>query len=117
MVFKDVVTKQWYTPAIKYVTAVKLMVGGTDGKFNPEARLIRAEISQALFRLDQLVDRKNSDSTSKATDLKENNWFYKGASNAVEKGYIDLRKDGFKPNEPITRGEMVLAIYRSLVCR
>ncbi|MBP5165890.1 MAG: S-layer homology domain-containing protein [Oscillospiraceae bacterium] len=46
------------------------------------------------------------------TDVKGSDWFCACASEAVEKGLIELKDGLFLPREGMTRGEFLLALYR-----
>jgi len=90
------------------------MVGYTDGTVRPEANITRAEAATVFFRLMTMASRE--DNWSKVNDFSDVDtldWFNNAVSTMANAGIITGYPDGtFRPNNTITRAEIVVIIIR-----
>jgi len=109
--FKDVDASKWYADAIGYMEKFGVITGYSDGTFRPDATITRAEFATIAARFDKLIVGE----PIVFTDVKENHWARDYISFANTKGWIKGYPDGtFKPNNNITRAEVVSLVNRML---
>jgi len=87
--------------------------GFGDGRFGPKNTLTRAEAAVMLSRLTN-YDAQISYPVCAASDVQQASWY----SNAVNAFYATGIETGssFRPNAPITRGELAIWLYRLSGC-
>ncbi|MCD8159327.1 MAG: S-layer homology domain-containing protein [Clostridiales bacterium] len=107
--FTDVSSDAWYADYVGYLTNRSVIVGYSDGSFGPDKAITRAEFSVILSKfLD--VDLNGSAGFSDT----EGHWADAYIAAAVKAGWLSGYTDGsFKPNEYITRAEVVSAVNRA----
>jgi hypothetical protein len=111
--FTDVTAGKWYSQAVAYLTQKGILTGYSDGSFNPNAQITRAEFAAIISRLD--TNAGNADAAAKFNDVPESHWAFALIGNAIEKGWLGGYPDGtFKPQNVITRAEAVTAINNIL---
>lgn len=109
--YKDVADNLWSVTAISYMSNLKLVKGYPDGTFRPTANITRAEFAAMVVRFENI-----STAGSKTfTDLQKDHWAYEVIQKAAQAGWISGYPDGsFKPDQPITRAEVVTITNRML---
>lgn len=108
--FSDLVPTRWSAKHIATMSKAGIVQGYPDGTFAPAKPITRAEFITMVMRFDNLT------SAAKYTfyDIK-GHWAEKAIKDAANRGWVMGYEDGtFKPNEPITRGEVVTLINRIL---
>lgn len=99
----------WAEKPIRTFTRLQLVNGYQDGTFKPNHFVTRAEFATILNRS---FDIQAGNASAALNDI-ENHWAKKDIRNLVStgiiKGYAD---DRFKPNQQITREEMVVMLSR-----
>lgn len=101
----------WYVPAIEFALANGIMQGFPDDTFKPNESMTRAQLAQILYNLDGKPEVTATESGF--IDVAENAWYFAPIMWAAENGIVNGYPDGtFKPNEPVTREQMVAMIYR-----
>ncbi|BBI31186.1 NHL domain-containing protein [Cohnella abietis] len=109
--FKDVAGTKWYANAIGYMEQYGIINGYLDGTFKPEAPITRAEFASIASRFDKLITGE----PSTFSDVADNYWAKDNISFAAAKGWVKGYPDGaFKPNNNITRAEVVSLVNRML---
>ena len=93
------------------------VMGYPDGTVRPNGSITRAEVSTILFRL--LSDKTRDEyftTESSFTDVKAGAWYNNSIATLEKAGVIvDTAKGGaFRPNEAITRAEMMTLVNRAL---
>lgn len=88
---------------------VRYLGGYTDGSVRPSRAVTRAEAATIVYRL--LEDPESGSGTCSYQDVHDGDWF---AGNVRALCHLGLFDDGdtFRPNEPITRAEMVDLLVR-----
>ena len=91
---------------------VAYIMGYPDGTVQPEGKITRAEACTIFFRL--LTDSSRDyyfSKTNDYTDVNAGDWFNNAISTLSNAGIVTGYNDGtFRPNQPITRGEMAKII-------
>ncbi|WP_167859188.1 S-layer homology domain-containing protein [Paenibacillus cymbidii] len=112
--FADVSSGHWAAKDIRTAFANGWMKGGTEGSFQPERKLTRAELAQILVRLPGW--QTNGQAAATFTDTKSH-WGAAAIENAAGTGWISGFPDGsFRPDQPITRQDTV-RIFNKLLGR
>lgn len=108
--YKDISDDLWSATAISYMSKLGMVKGYPDGNFIPRANITRAEFAAIATRF---ADIETSSKTF--TDVSKDHWAYDVIQKAAEAGWIAGYPDGsFKPDQPITRAEVVSIINRML---
>ena len=93
---------------------VQYIQGYPDGSFKPSKSLTRAEATVVLANILNIQPTDDNYET-KFSDVKPQQWFYNYVSALTEKGIINGYPDGtFRPNDKITRAEMVTLVVKAL---
>ena len=108
--FSDVAAERWSNTAISTMANGKFVTGYPDGTFRPGANITRAEFATMATRFAQLYD----ESGATFSDV-ENHWAKSYVNKATTAGWIAGYPDNtFKPENPITRAEVMTIINRVL---
>lgn len=109
--YSDVIESNWFSYAVDYMSEQNIVKGYPDGTFRPNAPITRAEFAAISAKFDNLLDEGNST----FGDVSENHWATKFIAKAAKKGWVSGYPDGtFKPNQNITRVEVVSSTNRIL---
>ena len=109
--FKDVKAGAWYEDSVKYVYENKLMLGTTDDTFTPDGTMTRAMFATVLYRMAGSPSVEGLSVSFK--DVPEGYWAYDAIAWALNKGVVNgFSADEFKPNQAITREQLVAMLYR-----
>ena len=109
--YKDVADNLWSVTAISYMSNLKLVKGYPDGNFRPYANITRAEFAAMVVRFENISAVGNKE----FTDLQKDHWAYDVIQKAAQAGWISGYPDGsFRPDQPITRAEVVAITNRML---
>ncbi|MEC1375869.1 S-layer homology domain-containing protein [Heyndrickxia oleronia] len=113
--FSDVIPSQWYADYVNTASELGIILGNTDGTFKPDNNITRGQIAAMLVRafngtvsFPKTTNQSFSDVSSKTTFVNEIN---QAASLKIIRGFED---GSFKPENPATRGQAVVMIYRTL---
>ena len=108
--YKDVADELWSVTAISYMSNLKMVKGYPDGNFRPYANITRAEFAAMATRFANIGEGHKT-----FTDVDSSHWAYAVIQKAAEAGWITGYPDGsFRPDQPITRGEVVTITNRML---
>lgn len=109
--FRDV-KGHWALDAIRRLSNDGILSGYADYRFLPNDTLTRAEAAVVLSKTMKLP-AGSSDPGFK--DLKSSHWAYASIAAVNEAGILNGYPDGtFKPNRPVTRGEMAVMLFNLL---
>ena len=110
--FSDVSSDAWYAGAIGFMEQHKVLGGYSDGTYQPEKTITRAEFSAVVARFE---NAQTAGGATGFSDVPETHWAAPYIASAVEKGYISGYGGGiFKPENQITRAETVKIVNRML---
>ena len=107
--YSDVSADAWYADAVQYVTD-KGMMQGNNGKFMPADKLNRGQMAQVIFNLEghQAVNYAMS-----FGDVKGSEWFAEAVRWAASEKIVSGYDNGnFGPNDPITREQLAVILFR-----
>lgn len=108
--YKDIPDDLWSVTAISYMSKLGMVKGYPDGNFMPRAAITRAEFAAMATRFADI-----SAGSKTFTDVAKDHWAYDVIQKAAEAGWISGYPDGsFKPDQPITRAEVVAITNRML---
>jgi len=107
-VFPDVPQGSWFAD---YVSWAQLngIVSGSNGRFNPNNNMIRADFILVLYRLEGLPPRGP---VRGYTDVSSSHYAYDAIIWAQNMGIATGSGGRFRPGDPMTREEMVTIMYR-----
>ena len=107
--FTDVKAGMWCNRAIATLTNMGIIKGYTDGSFQPNKSITRAELATIIARFAKL------DVNTKTFSDINGHWAQKSIELAAGNGWINGYEDGtFRPNNNITRAETFAMINRVL---
>ena len=108
--YSDVAAGAWYNHAVSTLSAMGIVKGDSQGKFNPNAPITRAEFAAIAARFDDKADTTAVDFSDIAS-----HWAKDEISAAANNGWINGYTDGtFRPNNKITRAEAMTLVNRVL---
>ena len=109
--FKDIETSDYFYKPVLWAVEKGITTGVTKEKFNPKGICTRAQTVTFLWRMANKPEPKAK--TSKFTDIKAKDYFYKAAIWASERkilaGYAD---NTFRPDGHCLRRQMVTFLYK-----
>jgi lysophospholipase L1-like esterase len=107
--FEDVTESFWAYKEISLLVEGKVLAGTSDGQFEPEKAISRAEVAQALFKL--IPFDKSIPENPGFSDVPESHEAYMAIAKLTKAG-VFAKATTFNPNAPLTRGQMakVLAL-------
>ena len=109
--FSDVKAGDWYNNAISTCANAGALNGYNDGSFKPNASITRAEFAAIAARF--LSDEYTDDGTGDFSDT-ANHWAAKEIRLAAKAGWIRGDGNTFRPNDYITRAEVMAIVNRML---
>lgn len=108
--YTDIPDDLWSVTAISYMSKLGMVKGYPDGNFMPRAAITRAEFAAMATRFADI-----SAGSKTFTDVAKDHWAYDVIQKAAAAGWISGYPDGsFKPDQPITRAEVVAITNRML---
>ena len=108
--YSDVAAGAWYNHAVSTLSAMGIVKGDSDGKFNPNAPITRAEFAAIAARFDDKANTTTADFSDIAS-----HWAKNEISAASNNGWINGYPDGtFRPDNQITRAEAMTLVNRVL---
>jgi len=95
--FTDVSADTWYNEAVSTIANAGVIVGGTDGTFNPNRTITWAEMVTMFARFVEPCSDKN---------IITKHWAKDALNTAISYNWIDY-KDTFEADAAVTRGEFI----------
>lgn len=109
--FSDVTTDTWFYPYVNSAAGFEIVSGYPDGSFKPLAEVNTAEFLKMVSKTFNLTEGFSYD----YEDVNLNDWFSVYAGLAQAKKLFPLRSNQYlEPNRPMTRYEVVYALYQLL---
>lgn len=107
--FMDISESDWYFDAVKFVNRNRLMNGVGNGSFAPNTHLSRAMFAQILYNK---AERPSTTNNNIFSDVPNGVWFTDAIVWATANNIVNGYNGQFKPNDPITREQLVLMLWR-----
>lgn len=109
--FKDVLFGSWYNTCVSTLANAGVIVDSEDGFFRPNEAITRAELAAMLAQFAEIDTAKGT----KFTDVSAKHWAAEAIAIVEKLGWIEGYPDGtFRPDETLTRAEMVTMLNRAL---
>ena len=100
----------WYAGAVYYTYVNTMLTGTSLTTFSPDAQVSRAMAAGLLYRV---AGEPAVSGAALPEDVAEGSWYAQAARWAVENNLFPaLEGELFRPEEPVTREELVTALYR-----
>lgn len=113
MSFPDVPKDSDYATAIENISDLKIMVGDTQGNFNPNQIVSRAEMATIVCRV--LGQTENLSKSNVFTDVPMEHWANANIAKASELGIVGGYGGGkFGPSDPVTYEQAITMIVRAI---
>ncbi|WP_458411770.1 S-layer homology domain-containing protein [Schinkia sp. CFF1] len=109
--FSDVNSDAFYSKAVNELASKGIIGGYSDGTFQPNKQVTRAEAAKILAYDLGLTSKQ---AISNFTDVNERDWFFQPVTAlAASRGIGGYEDDTFKPNKTITRAEMASLLVKA----
>ena len=113
MSFPDVDSNSGYAPAIQFVSTIGIMVGDSNGNFNPDKIVNRAEMATIVCRV--LKQNENLSTSNVFTDVPTTHWANAYIAKASQLGIVGGYGNGkFGPGDPVTYEQAITMIVRAI---
>ena len=119
MQFKDVKEGEWYSEAVRFAAAEKIVEGYEDGSFMPNKVMTREEVATVLCRFAKYIGQDIDKATEDVNTLSYNDifdvseWAKEGIHYCLAVDVIEGYEDEcIKPQNSLTRAEAATMIYR-----
>jgi len=114
--FSDVLNNQWYTDAVKWASANKIVLGYGDGRFGTNDAVTNEQLAALIYRMQQ-SSGKAPPETQAGLRYPDSNLISAWAQDAVnalsaQGVFQDLQRSNFNPQTPATRAEVASMLYR-----
>lgn len=107
--FSDVSPRSWYAQAVDFVCGQGWMSGTSDSAFSPELTVTRGMFVTVLHRMSGSPAAR----TGRFPDLPQQHYAAQAAAWAAQQGLAAGYADGrFGPDDPVTREQMALMLFR-----
>lgn len=108
--FADVAESAWYYSAVRFVNKNALMGGYGNGLFGVNDNLSRAQLAQVLYNKE---GRPFANVGNNFTDVDTTVWYSDAVTWAAVQGIVSGYGNGkFGPNDPITREQLAVMLWR-----
>lgn len=112
--FSDVSAKNVYAKEIGAMTELGIIHGYPDGTFRPTEKITRKHAAALISRAFESLPTDSAYATKTSNDVSAKNAYKADIDKVVKAGVIvPDAKGNFRPNAPITRGEMALALAKA----
>ena len=113
MSFPDVPKDSDYATAIEYVSELGVMVGGSNGNFNPDQIVSRCEMATIICRM--LGVAENLSKSEVFTDVPTTHWANAYVGKVAELGIVGGYGNGkYGPGDPVTYEQAITMIVRTI---
>ncbi len=108
--FYDVAADAWYSTYVSTLDNAGVITDSASGYFRPDEAITRAELAAMLAPFATVTDAKNTFS-----DVSDSHWAADAIAVCAKMGWIKGYPDGtFRPDQTITRAEMMAMVNRAL---
>ena len=111
--FPDVDDSAAYVDAVEYVSELGIMVGDSNGNFNPDQAVTRAEMAALVCRM--LGETENLQPSDEFSDVPETHWANEYIARASELEIVNGYGDGtFGPSTSLTYEQAETMVIRAV---
>lgn len=114
--FPDVTRDAWYYDAVESAAQQGYFKGDGEGRFNPLKNINRAEFATVMANREG-VDLEGYPGWAEFTDIKGRPWYSKAVAWASANGVMQGSGGAFRPTQNITRQELCVVLYNSVLGR
>lgn len=108
--FRDVKEDDWFNESVSTLANLEVLIGRSEGVFEPDAEITRAELTTIIARLSEASYVGND-----CFDDIAGHWAQNYINIAASIGWVNGDENGkFRPDDSITRAEVVTMINRAL---
>jgi hypothetical protein len=106
----------WSRSDVEVLVSRHVIDGVGEGRFEPDRSVTRAELTKLLVSfLRPLYGWGNELPDEEAfADVNSGDWFYSYVETGFKYGLVQGDAAGFRPNDKVTREEMIVMVYRAL---
>lgn len=113
--FADITEAKWAATMIESLAARGIIIGWEEGKYGPNRVITRAQFLQSLLQLLQFEVISSEEQALTFEDVSPDSEYRAAIETAGKQGIVRGKGNGmFGPNDPITREEMALMLFRAL---
>lgn len=106
--YSDIKPGSWYYEGTQYVLSKEYMIGTDSKTFSPDVEITRAQAAQVLYAMAQ----RPKTGVRVYTDAKDGSWYSKAVSFGDQEGFFCGFPDNtFRPNDPISREQLITMLY------
>ena len=109
--FDDVPANHWAKEFIAELAALEIIEGFPDGTFRPDQQLTRAQFAAMI---NQAFNKVKVRSAVSFQDVSTAFWAYTAIREAYQMGFLDAAGSEFKPNDSLSRLEVLLSFAEGL---
>jgi hypothetical protein len=110
--FSDVTSSSWAKSFIQRLKKRNIAVGFPDRTFQPDRYATRSEFAAML---EKVFDQENNNSTQAFKDVPADHWAVSAIYNVAKAGILTgYPAQDFRPDQPITRAEVLVALATAL---
>lgn len=111
--FTDITEDQWFYENIQFVCENGLFAGVSETSFAPYSTMTRAMFAQVLYRAENEPELSPDEENGAFQDVLPGKWYTDGVYWAQNAGIIEgYSESTFGTNDPITREQMAVMLYR-----
>lgn len=108
--FQDVLSTDWFAPAVQFVFQNKLMNGTSSTRFEPNLSLTRGMVAQVLYNFS---GRPAVTQPPAFSDVSADQWYANAVAWAQQNGIMNgFPNNTFGANDSITRQDFAAVLYR-----
>lgn len=110
--YSDVNRGSWYNTAISTIADLDYISGYGDGTFRPDQPITRAEVASIIARF--VGHATGPVTASSFSDVDDQSWYADAVNFVKSKGWMVGDSGKFRPNDAITRAEVMATMNRVL---
>ena len=110
-IFNDVAADAWYAQPVKVLYAEGIVDGKGNGIFEPDVNVTREEFAQMLYKL----IKADADTKIEFDDVSDSDWYAAAVRALYSKNIVQGMGNSFGVGKNITRQDMAVMIYNTLV--
>lgn len=114
IIFTDLAGYGWAEGEIYYLAENGVVNGTSATTYSPGASLRRGDFMLMLYRSYDLASVEGADESGQFTDVPEGSYYYDAVLTARRLGIAQGADDAFRPQDSITRQEVMTLVYRTL---